>query len=119
MARSQENILAMARGPRQAPGGFVYHVLNRAVARLPSVEKPADYAAFLRVLTEALAECPMRILCFVLMPTARQPRPTSRALALVQSLAADPWRRCAGPIPWSLAVAPAERLGGARQRPPN
>ena len=25
----------MSRGPRYAPGGFVYHVLNRVVARLP------------------------------------------------------------------------------------
>jgi putative transposase len=58
----------MARGPRYAPGGFVYHVLNRGVARLPLFEKPADYAAFLRVLAEALQECPMRVLAFVLMP---------------------------------------------------
>jgi putative transposase len=57
----------MSRGPRQAPGGFVYHVLNRAVARLPLFEKPADYAAFLRVLDETLARFPMRILSFVLM----------------------------------------------------
>jgi putative transposase len=58
----------ISRGPRQAPGGFVYHVLNRGVARLPLFETPADYAAFLRVLAEALDECPMRILAFVLMP---------------------------------------------------
>jgi putative transposase len=58
----------MSRGPRQAPGGIVYHALNRAVARLPLFEKPADYDAFLRVLAEALDECPMRILAFVLMP---------------------------------------------------
>jgi putative transposase len=58
----------MSRGPRQAPGGIVYHALNRAVARLPLFEKPSDYAAFLRVLAEALDECPMRILAFVLMP---------------------------------------------------
>jgi putative transposase len=58
----------MSRGPRQAPGSHVYHVLNRAVARLPLLEKPADYEAFLRVLAEALAECPMRILSLVLMP---------------------------------------------------
>ena len=31
-------------------------------------EKPADYDAFVRVLAEALDECPMRILAFVLMP---------------------------------------------------
>src|SRR5262249_54608603 len=55
----------MARRPRQAPGGFVYHVLNRGVARLPLFEKPADYDASLRVLAEALQETPMRILAFV------------------------------------------------------
>ncbi|HEY3234378.1 MAG TPA: transposase [Polyangiaceae bacterium] len=58
----------MARGPRHAPGGFAYHVLNRGVARLPLFEKPADSAAFLRVLAEALDAYPMRILAFVLMP---------------------------------------------------
>lgn len=58
----------MPRRARQAPGGIVYHALNRAVARLPLFEKPADYAAFLRVVAEALEQCPMRILAFVLMP---------------------------------------------------
>jgi len=58
----------MSRGPRQAPGGIVYHVLNRGVARLPLFDKPADYDAFLRVLAEALDECSMRVLAFALMP---------------------------------------------------
>jgi putative transposase len=58
----------MSRGPRQAPGGIVYHTLNRAVARLPLFQKPADYEAFLRVLAEALDEHPIAILAFVLMP---------------------------------------------------
>jgi len=58
----------MPRSARQAPGGIVYHVLNRAVARLPLFEKPADYTAFLRVVAEALEEQPMRILAFTLMP---------------------------------------------------
>jgi len=58
----------MSRGPRQAPGGQVFHVLNRAVARLPLFEKPADYEAFLHVLGEALAQHPLRILALVLMP---------------------------------------------------
>ncbi len=35
---------------------------------MPLFEKPADYGAFLRVVAEALAEQPMRILSFVLMP---------------------------------------------------
>ena len=58
----------MPRRPRQNPGGIVYHVLNRALARLPLFEKPTDYKAFLRVLAETLDKFPMRILSFVLMP---------------------------------------------------
>ena len=44
------------------------NVLNRGVARLPLFEKPADYAAFQRVMAEALDVCSMRILAFVLLP---------------------------------------------------
>jgi len=58
----------MSRGPRQAPGGIAYHALNRAVARLPLFEKPADSDAFVRVLAEALAEYTMRVLPYCLMP---------------------------------------------------
>src|SRR5260370_8637956 len=58
----------MPRGARQAPGGIVYHALNRAVARLPLFEKPADYAAFLRVVALTLVKHPIRILSFTLMP---------------------------------------------------
>jgi putative transposase len=48
--------------------GLLYHVLNRGVARLPLFEKPADYAAFQRVLAETLDQFPMRLLAYVLMP---------------------------------------------------
>ncbi len=44
----------MPRSARHAPGGYVYHALNRAVARLPLFDKPADYDAFERALLEAL-----------------------------------------------------------------
>jgi putative transposase len=54
----------MPRQPRQAPGGIVYHVLNRAVARLPLFQMPADCDAFQRVLGEALERSPIRILAF-------------------------------------------------------
>ena len=43
----------MPRTARVAPGGWVYHMLNRAAARLPLFGKEADYAAFERVLPEA------------------------------------------------------------------
>jgi putative transposase len=54
--------------PRHAPGGFVYHALNRAVARLPLFQKDADYEAFERVLTLALERHPTRVLAYCLMP---------------------------------------------------
>jgi putative transposase len=58
----------MPRTARFAPAGYVYHVLNRAVARLPLFHKDGDYAAFERVLAEALAEHPTRLLAYCLMP---------------------------------------------------
>jgi putative transposase len=58
----------MPRSARYAPGGFVYHALNRAVARLPLFEKDADYQAFERVLALALEEHPIRLLGYCLMP---------------------------------------------------
>ena len=58
----------MPRSGRQAPGGLVYHVLNRAVARLPLFEKDGDYQAFERVLLEALDKHPTRLVAYCLMP---------------------------------------------------
>lgn len=43
----------MPRTARVAPGGCVYHVLNRAAARLPLFRKEADYAALERVVLYA------------------------------------------------------------------
>src|SRR4051794_23362109 len=58
----------MPRQPRSAPGAYVYHALNRAVARLTLFEKPGDFDAFERVLQEALAVHPTRVLAYCLMP---------------------------------------------------
>ncbi len=44
----------MPRTPRDAPGGLVYHVLNRAVARLAIFETDGDYAAFVKVFRQAV-----------------------------------------------------------------
>ncbi len=57
----------MPRVARVAPGGLVYHVLNRAVARLPLFRKQEDFAAFERVLIEAHEQTPIRILAWCLM----------------------------------------------------
>ncbi len=47
---------------------MVFHVLNRANARAAIFEKPEDYAAFERVLKEALDRVDMRVLSYCLMP---------------------------------------------------
>ena len=56
----------MPRRPRLAAGDLAYHVLNRRVGRLPLFDKPADYAAFEKVLAEAHAQT--RIAAYCLMP---------------------------------------------------
>jgi putative transposase len=43
----------MPRGPRNAPGGIVYHVLNRGVGRQTLFYKPADFDAFERIMAES------------------------------------------------------------------
>jgi REP-associated tyrosine transposase len=47
---------------------WVYHVLNRANARLPIFDKPADYEAFERILAEGVERYDMRLLAYCLMP---------------------------------------------------
>ena len=61
----------MPRIARQAPGGIVYHVLNRGGprgGRMTLFDKPADYDAFIRVVEDTLLARPMRILGYCLMP---------------------------------------------------
>jgi putative transposase len=59
----------MPRQARVAPGGWVFHVLNRAVAGRKLFAKEADYQAFEKVLRQALARTPTRLLAWCLMPT--------------------------------------------------
>ena len=54
----------MGRPKRAAPGGWVYHVLNRANGRLPIFEKGEDYAAFEGVLEEAIDRTGTRLLSY-------------------------------------------------------
>ena len=56
----------MPRRPRTATGGFVYHVLNRAVGRATIFQTVSDYAAFEKVLVEAGQEVPGRLLAYCL-----------------------------------------------------
>ena len=53
---------------RTAPGGFVYHVLNRANGKRRIFDHDRDYLAFERVLAETQERVPMRILAWCVMP---------------------------------------------------
>lgn len=59
----------MPRRPRVCPAGVCFHVLNRAVARLPLFEKAEDYEAFERVLVEAHQREPLPIFAYCVMPS--------------------------------------------------
>lgn len=58
----------MGRPKRAADGGLVYHVLNRANARMTIFEKPEDYSAFESVLEEAVQRTKTRLLAYCVMP---------------------------------------------------
>ena len=58
----------MPRRPRVCPAGVCFHVLNRAVARLPLFEKPEDYEAFERVIEEAFRREKLPIFSYCVMP---------------------------------------------------
>jgi putative transposase len=49
-------------------GGVIFHVLNRSVRRERLFFTDADYAAFERVLAEALVRIPIRLLAYCVMP---------------------------------------------------
>ncbi|QDT44021.1 hypothetical protein Pan241w_41260 [Gimesia alba] len=54
----------MGRPKRAAQAGYIYHVLNRANARMTIFETDDDYAAFVRILSEAVERFEMRLLSF-------------------------------------------------------
>jgi putative transposase len=58
----------MGRPLRVAPGDTIYHVLNRANARMTLFEDDGDYLAFQRVLTQACDRVKMRLLAYCVMP---------------------------------------------------
>jgi len=53
--------------PRQAckaPGGLIYHVLNRGVGRMNLFRHEKDYLAFLRCFRDVLDDSPMVVLAY-------------------------------------------------------
>src|SRR5260221_11811046 len=58
----------MPRQRRQAPGGMIYHCLNRGNGRQRLFHKPADYEAFITILGQAMDRTPVDLLSYCLMP---------------------------------------------------
>jgi len=58
----------MGRPPRDARGGIVYHVINRANARMTIFADAGDYEAFENVLVQAAERVEMRLLAYCVMP---------------------------------------------------
>ena len=59
----------MPRTARKAPGGVVFHVLNRRVGKQTLFHKDEDYAAFERVLAYALELVPIRLFAYCAFPS--------------------------------------------------
>jgi putative transposase len=58
----------MPRTRRQCPGGLIYHVLNRSVARINLFRRDKDYHAFEQTLAEARQRTPVDLLGYCVMP---------------------------------------------------
>jgi putative transposase len=57
----------MGRPLRNAVGGVVYHVLNRANGQTTIFELDAHYAAFMKILAQAAERTRMRLLSYCVM----------------------------------------------------
>ena len=58
----------MPRAPRTDVGGYVYHVLNRANARVQVFDDDKDYQLFELILEDAVRRYGMRLLAYCVMP---------------------------------------------------
>lgn len=80
----------MPRQARFAPGGVIYHALNRGVGRMSLFDTSADYEAFEDILAQTLEKVPIRLLGYCLMPNhwhlALWPRREGELAAFMQRL---------------------------------
>lgn len=58
----------MPRRAQSSQRASYFHVLNRNVRRPAFFTEPADYRAFLSILSEAVAQHPVRLIAYSLMP---------------------------------------------------
>ena len=87
----------MPRQGRIAPGGIVYHVINRGVGRMTLFEGDPDYAAFERCLSSAQEAVPLALFCYCIMPNhwhlVLRPQETGELGAFMQRLTLTHARR--------------------------
>ena len=95
----------MGRPQRAAEGGYIYHVLNRANARMTIFDHDGDYEAFAQVLAEAVERTETRLLAYCLMP-----KPLAPVGLAEEGRRAFAVRRLADPHPHA-AVARTSALG--------
>jgi putative transposase len=57
----------MPRIARLAPGGMLFHILNRGVGRMRLFLQEADFEAFERLMAQTLQTRPLRILAYCLL----------------------------------------------------
>lgn len=58
----------MPRRARSTQRATYFHVINRSARRLVLFEQPADYRSFLTILSQGLAQHPVRLIAYCLMP---------------------------------------------------
>lgn len=80
----------MPRTARVAPGGVIFHVLNRANARVRIFEDDRDYQTLEQVIAETVQRVPVRLLAYCIMPNHWHmlvwPRPDGELGAFMQRL---------------------------------
>ena len=93
----------MGRPPRANDGGLIYHVLNRANARMTIFAADEDYAAFERVLAEAVERTGTRLLAYSVMPNhwhlvvwPREDGELSRFVGWLTLTHTQRWHACRG-----------------------
>ncbi len=88
----------MPRTARVAPGGMVFHVLNRGVGRMRLFGKDRDFEAFEEIIEKTLKSCPMRICSYLLMSNhwhfVLWPEKNGELAAFMQKLSVTHVRNC-------------------------
>jgi putative transposase len=111
----------MPRRLRCSDGGYVYHVLNRAVGRATLFQKSGDYAAFEKILRQGWEEFGIGVLSCLIMPNhwhlavwhlAVRPAKDGELSAYMQWISSEGDARC--PDELSAVICSSGPLSGQR-----